>query len=100
MELWLNGARAAAAVNVLLLLALGWVWVRNYLDHGARHTLGLLIFAAVLLLQNGLWLYFYVVHDGFIGWFVHASTDVQIGVTLLCALELAALLALARITLV
>lgn len=100
MELWLNAARFAAAVNVLLLLALGWVWVRNYLDHGARHTLGLLIFAGVLLLQNALWLFFYVLHEDFIGWFVHASVDVQIGVTLLCGLELAALVALARITLV
>lgn len=100
MEIWLTGARLSAGANLVLLLMLGSVWVRNYLDHRARHTLGLLVFAAMLLVQNGLWLYFYVIHDEFIAWFVHASVDVQIGVTFLCGLELLALLALAKLTLV
>ncbi len=100
MELWLTGARLSAGINLLLLVALGSVWVRNYLDHGARHTLGLLVFGAMLVVQNALWLYFYVLHDEFIAWFVNASVDVQIGVTLLCGFELLALLVLARLTLV
>lgn len=98
MSIWLDAARLAAGVNVLLLLGLGWVWLSNYRRHGAAHTLGLLVFAALLLVQNALWLYFYVLHPQFIGWFENASVDVQIGVTLLCGLELVALAFLARIT--
>ncbi|WP_255169930.1 hypothetical protein [Natrononativus amylolyticus] len=94
----LTTAVIAAAINVLLLLALGSVWVRNYRQHGASHTLGLLVFAAFLLIQNGLWLYFYRLHPAFIRWFVNAGTDVQIGMVLLCGLETLALLILFRIT--
>ncbi|WP_227356711.1 hypothetical protein [Haladaptatus salinisoli] len=98
MTIWLDVARAAAGVNLLVLLALGSVWLRNYRRHGARHTLGLLVFAAFLLVENALWLYFYLLHPEFIGWFDHAAVDVQVGVTLLCGLELVALAFLARIT--
>lgn len=98
MEVWLQAARVAAAVNALLLLGLGSVWWRTYRQHGASHTLGLLVFDALLLVQNLLWLYFYLLHPDFIDWFVRAGTDVQIGVTMLCGLELAALAFLARIT--
>lgn len=100
MDLWLGAARLAAAVNVVLLGALGYVWLRNYRRHGARHTLGLLVFAAVLLVQNLLWLYFYLLHPEFVAWFVASGTDVRVGVTLLCGLELVALAFLAKITLV
>ena len=98
MGLWLDLALAAAAANVLLLVALGSVWLGGYRRHGASHTLGLLVFAAFLLVENVLWLYFYALHPAFIGWFVNATTDVQVGLTLLCGLELVALLFLARIT--
>lgn len=98
MTVWLDVARAAAGVNVLLLLALGSVWLRNYRQHGARHTLGLLVVGGFLLVENALWLYFYVVHPAFIGWFVAADADVQVGMAMLCGLELVALAALARIT--
>jgi hypothetical protein len=98
MAIWLDVARAAAGVNVLLLLGLGGVWLRNYRQHGAQHTLALLVVAVFLLVENLLWLYFYILHPAFIGWFVEAGTDVQVSVTLLCGLELVALLALARIT--
>lgn len=91
MATWLDAARVAAGVNVLLLLGLLRVWLGNYRQHGARHTLGLLVFAAFLLVENVLWLYFYVLHDSFVGWFVAAGTEVQVGLTLLCALELVAL---------
>jgi hypothetical protein len=98
MTLWLDLARVAAAGNLLLLAALGSVWLRNYRQHGAKHTLGLLVFAAVLVVQNALWLYFYAVHPKFIGWFTNAGADVQAGVMLLCGLEFVALAFLARIT--
>ena len=98
MAIWLDIARIAAAVNVLLLLGLGGVWLRNYHRHGARHTLALLVVAVFLLVENLLWLYFYTLHPAFVGWFTGTGTEVQVGVTLLCALELVALLVLARIT--
>lgn len=97
MAIWLDVARVAAGTNVLLLVALGAVWLRNYRDHGAQHTLGLLVVAAFLLVENGLWLYFYVLHPAFVGWFVASPTDVQVGVMLLCGLELVALAFLARL---
>ncbi|WP_458209334.1 hypothetical protein [Haladaptatus sp. NG-SE-30] len=99
MTLWLDVARTAAGVNLLLLLALGSVWLHNYRRHGAKHTLGLLVFAAFLLVENALWLYFYVFHPAFVGWFVNAGVDVQFGMMLLCGFELVALAFLARITL-
>jgi hypothetical protein len=89
---------AAAAANVVLLVALGSVWARNYSRHGAAHTLGLLVFATFLLVENVLWLYFYVLHDGFIGWYGATGTDVQMGIVMLCGLELVALLFLTYIT--
>lgn len=98
MAFWLDVALAAAAVNVLLLVALGAVWVRSYRQVGATHTLGLIVFAAFLLVENGLWLYFYAVHPGFIGWFVNSGPDIQVGMTMLCGFELGALLFMARIT--
>lgn len=98
MSVWLSVALAAAGVNVILLLVLGSIWLRNYRRHGANHTLGLLVFAMFLLVQNLLWLYFYSLHPAFVGWFVNAGSDVQIGLTLLCGLETLALVILFRIT--
>ncbi len=99
MAIWLAVARLAAGLNLVVLAALGGVWLRNYLDHGARHTLMLLIFAAVLLAQNLLWLYFYMLHAGYIRWFEATTLDVQIGITALCGLELLGLAVLASFTL-
>lgn len=98
MAIWLDIARAAAGLNVILLVVLGAVWLRTYRAHRASHTLGLLIVASFLLVENGLWLFFYVIHPGFIGWFVNSNQDIQIGMTFLCGLEFVALLALTRIT--
>ena len=98
MEILLTIAVIAAAVNLLLLSVLGSIWFRNYRQHGASHTLGLLVFAAFLLIQNALWLYFYQFHPAFIRWFVNAGVDVQVGMVLLCGLETLALIILFRIT--
>lgn len=98
MTILLTTAVIAAAVNLLLLLTLGSIWFRNYRQHRASHTLGLLVFAAFLTIQNSLWIYFYQVHPAFIRWFVNAGTDVQIGMVLLCGLETLALFILFRIS--
>lgn len=98
MTLWLDLALIAAVLNLVLLSGLGWVWLRNYRSHGAMHTLGLLVFAMLLIVQNGIWVYFYQFHSGYIAWFVNTGPDVQIGLTLLCGLETLALVFLVRIT--
>jgi hypothetical protein len=98
MTVWLNAALVSAGLNLVLLLILSSVWLRNYRSHGAEHTLGLLIVAGFLLVENALWVYFYLLHPAFRRWFIATGTDVQIGMTLLCGLELLALLALVRIT--
>ncbi|WP_058366738.1 hypothetical protein [Haloparvum sedimenti] len=73
MSLWFDVARVAAGVNVLLLLALIAVWGRNYLEFRTKHTLGLAVFALLLLAENALSLYIYLVDPTLSGWF---ATDV------------------------
>jgi hypothetical protein len=69
MSIWVDVARVAAAANVLLLVALGYVWGRNYAKFRSKHTLGLLVFSVFLLLENALALYMYLVDPTLSGWF-------------------------------
>lgn len=96
--LWFEVARAAVAVNVVFLLGLSAVWARNYRSHGATHTLGLLVFAVVLLAQNLLAVYLYSLHPTFHDWIYHSSTVAQQGTMALNVLETFALAFLAWIT--
>lgn len=98
MSVLLDLGRLAAVLNVGLLLVLIYVWGTGYRRHRASHTLGLLIFAAVFLLQNLLWIYLYGFHRQFVGWFVEGDTIYQFGVTMLCGLQTVALAVLAKIT--
>ena len=91
-------ASVTVVLNLGLLLLLGWVWLRQYHLYGAKHTLGLLVVAVFLFVENGLWLYYYALDPDFIRWFVSSTANTQIGVTMLCGLELVALLALVGIT--
>jgi hypothetical protein len=91
-------ARAAVAVNVVLLVALTVVWARNYRSHGATHTLGLLVFALVLLAQNLLALYLYSLHPTFHGWVYDAAPIARQGTMAINVLETVALTFLAWIT--
>ena len=52
MSMILNAARVAAAVNIGLLLALLVVWGRTYREIRAPLTLGSMVFAALLLVEN------------------------------------------------
>jgi hypothetical protein len=56
---WLSAASALAGLNALLLLALGVVWLRNYRTFRSNLVLGLLAFAAVMLLENLVAIYFF-----------------------------------------
>jgi hypothetical protein len=98
MGVWMTVAQAAAAVNLLLLGALGWIWIDNYRSHGASHTLAYLVFAAFLFVENVVWLYLYVLDDAFIGWYEVTTPTIQMSMAALCGLETVALLAVARIT--
>ena len=98
MSLLLDAARVAALANIGLLVGLSYIWVGAYRRHRANHTLGLLVFAAFLLVQNGLWLYLYVFHGQFIHWFGEGDAVYRVGVMALCGLQTFALVALAAIT--
>ena len=98
MSMLLEAARLAALLNVALLLSLGYVWIGSYRRHGASHTLGLLVFAGFLFVQNLLWLYMYVLDSRFVDWYVEATMDMQAGLMALCGLETAALVFLTYIT--
>jgi len=60
VSLVLDAARVAAAVNVVLLLGLLRVWARTYREVRAPLTLGSMVFAAFLLAENAVALYFYL----------------------------------------
>lgn len=60
MTLEVDVARAAAGINVLLLLALVRVWAGNYRQIRSTQTLGSLVFALLLLAENLLALFYYL----------------------------------------
>ncbi len=98
MSILLDLARGAAAVNILILLSLVYVWGTGYRQHGASHTLGLLVFAAFLVFQNLLWILLYGFDSGFIDWFLRSDFDRQLAITGLCGVQTIALIFIARVT--
>lgn len=60
--------RVLAVVNIVLLLGLGYVWGRNWLELHSKHSLGMLLFALFLLGENALAAYFFIVHPTLSGW--------------------------------
>jgi len=90
----LTVATALAGLNALLLLALGAVWLRNYRTFGTNLILGLLAFAAVMLLENLLAVYYF-----FSMQMLYASDPVaQQAVVVLRGLQFLALLFLTYVT--
>jgi len=59
MSLMLDAARIAAGLNVLLLLVMIGVWIDTYREVRAPFTLASIVFAAFLLAENAVALYFY-----------------------------------------
>lgn len=99
MTPWVDIARAAAGLNVVLLLALSFVWGRNYLQFRSKHALGLLVFGLLLCAENALALYYYLIDPDLSVWFSTAVPEIAWHAMLtLHVLELAALLFLAWIT--
>ena len=98
MSLWLNVTWGAAALNVLLLVGLSYVWGRNYWLMRSKHTLGLSAFAVVLLAENALALYIFYFHPVLSGWIAESAPIAHAAVGVLRVLELVALAALTWVT--
>jgi len=60
----LDVARVAAALNIALLLVLIGTWARSYLEIRAPMTVGVIVFATLLLAENVVALYFYLTVSG------------------------------------
>jgi hypothetical protein len=73
MAVLIDAMRAFSALNVLLLLGLGYVWGRNFLQFRSKHTLGLLVFSTLLLAENALAIYFFVFDPTLTHWVTTAS---------------------------
>ena len=98
MGVWLNAASVATALNVVLLLVLGSVWIRNYLKFRSKHTLGLSVFAALLLAENLLSLNYYVLDPQVAQLLSSADPIAGRAMMLVQVLELAAIVFLLWVT--
>lgn len=98
MGLWFGVTQAATALNVVLLVGLGSVWARNYRRFRSKHTLGLTVFAMLMLTENGLALYFYLMDPTLSLWFPRIPEPHQFAIMLLRVLITAALIFLAWVT--
>lgn len=87
-------ASGLSAVNVLLLAALGTVWLRNYRQFRTQMVLGLLAFAVVLLIENLTALFFFFDMRMLFA----ADPQVHLAVAVLRALEFVALAFLTYVT--
>lgn len=100
MSLWLDAARVVTTLNLVLLVVLGSVWVRNYRQLRSRQTLGMATFAAILLVENGFALYVYTLDPVLEAWFSSQVPDpAWQAMIAFHGLEAVALLLLARVTL-
>jgi hypothetical protein len=75
MGLWMDITRLAAGFNVVLLSGLLFVWLRNYHQFRSKHTLGLSVFGALMLAENGLALYFFTMDPMLAHWFQTAMPE-------------------------
>lgn len=99
MGLWLDVMRLAAAFNVIVLLALVFVWGRNYRQFRSKHTVGLLVFGLLMLGENALALYFFTVDPYLAPWFQTAVPELpQIAMMALRLVMSGALVFLAWVT--
>ena len=62
MEFEMKATFVLTSINIFLLLALGYVYGRNWFKMKSSFTLGLLLFTIVFLIQDLTSFYFYVVN--------------------------------------
>lgn len=99
MGLWFDITRLAAGFNVLVLVALLVVWLRNYRQFHSKHTLGLSVFGALMLAENALAFYFFTVDPMLAPWFRTAVPEPpQLAMMALRLVTSGALLFLAWVT--
>ncbi|MFB6309757.1 MAG: hypothetical protein ABEH64_01110 [Salinirussus sp.] len=94
MSTTLMAATALSGATVLLLVVLGWIWVRNYQRFRTPLVLGLVGFAVVLLIENLVALYFYVSTQSLYA----MDPTVHTTVAIMRALEFVAVALLAYVT--
>jgi len=75
MSIWIDMARLATGVNLLLLAVLIVIWGRNYRQLRSRQTLGMLVFAALLLVENAFALYVFSLDPVLSLWFSNQVPD-------------------------
>ncbi|MFC6725289.1 hypothetical protein ACFQE1_13100 [Halobium palmae] len=92
MTVWVDVARVAIAVNLLLLASLVYVWGRNYAELRSSLALGLLLFGVFLFLENGLAFYFYFLEVTLRVWVESVPVLAQLAMTALRVCETVALL--------
>ena len=95
MSTELTVATVLSGGNLLLLSALGYVWLQNYRRFESPLVLGLLAFSVVLAIENAVAIYFFFSS----GMFYAADPTAQRVVTLLRGLQFLALGFLAYVTL-
>jgi len=98
MGIWLDAASAATALNVVLLLVLASIWGRNYRRLRSKHTLGLSIFAVLLLAENLLSLNYYVFDPQVANYLAEADPVAGKAMAFVQLLEFAAILFLLWVT--
>jgi len=96
MSILIDAARIAVGLNVVLLAVVMAVWGRNYRKLRSKHTLGMLVFATLLLLENAFAFYFYSIDPTLSFWFDTQVPDVAWRVMLL--FHVLELLAIAVVT--
>lgn len=69
MSVLVTAAQLAVAINVVLLAVLTYIWGENYRELRSKHTLGMLVFAALLMFENLFALYYYLVDPTLSAWF-------------------------------
>lgn len=91
----LTVASALSGLNIVLLLVVGVVWGRNYREFRTPLTLGLLVFAGVLLVENVLALSFFFS----MGMLYAGSETAQVAVLAMRGLQFVALASLTVVSL-
>ena len=98
MSLWLQVIWVAAALNIVLLVGLSYIWGRNYTRFRSKHTLGLAAFGVILLAENALALYIFYFHPVLSEWIATQAPIAHLAVGGLRLLELVAIAFLAWTT--
>ena len=94
MGTWILVATALSVVNVLFLMILTVIWVRNYRTFGSGMTAGLAVFGGTMILENFVAVYFFFSS----GMLYVDSPGVQQSVATLRALQTIALAFLVYVT--